>query len=65
MYHVEHLMARLLDVSRGTHNGQATGCITWNTSWSGNWLYHVGHLMARLVDVSRGTLNDQANGCIT
>jgi hypothetical protein len=31
MYHIGHLMARLHDVSCGTLNGQATGCITWDT----------------------------------
>jgi len=58
-------MARLLDVSRGTLNGQTTECITWNTSWPGYWMYHVGYLMARLLDVSHGTLHRQATGSIT
>ena len=31
MYHVEHFMAKLLDVSRWTLHRQATGSITWNT----------------------------------
>ena len=57
-------MARLLGVSRGTLNGQATGCITWNTSWPGNSMYHVRHFMARQLDVLCGTLHGQATGCI-
>jgi hypothetical protein len=65
MYHVGHFMARLLDVSYGTLHGQATGCIIWNTSWSGYWMYHVEHFMARLMDVSYGTLHGQDTGCIT
>ena len=44
-------MARVMDVSRGTLNGQTNGFITWNTSSPGYWMYHVGHL--------------KANGCIT
>ena len=53
MYHVGHLMARLLDASHGALNG------------SGYWMHHVGHLMARLLDASHGALNGQATGCIT
>ena len=30
-YHVGHLMAKLMDVSRGTTDGQGNGCITWDT----------------------------------
>jgi len=58
-------MARLLDSSRETLNGHATGCITWNTSRPGNWVYHVEHFMARLLDASREILNGQATECIT
>jgi len=65
MYHMEHFIDRLLEVSRGTLNGQIIGCIMWNTSWPGYWMYHVGYLMARLLDVSHGTLHSQATGRIT
>jgi len=65
MHDVEHLMARLLDATRETLNGQATECITWNTSRPGYWVYHVEHLMAGLLDVTRGTFHGQTTGRIT